>query len=339
MALTGRPGRPALGPPAGLVPKLRALGARLGDGGERGSAARWRWIPLRCSPSGRRSPDCAAGARRAAAARSRSAPLPRRLVRAVTRTTRGRRPRAGLARALGRPRGPVGRHRARRSSTRAGDAAPRAGSSPRSARRPAAVGEWRSARGYRSSTLERAADPLDRPRGRAGRGAGVAVGGAAVRLPARGGRGRRGQGGVDRPARRRSQRPTGLLRPPQRRQAQRRPRPDDGARGGRAPSAGRDRRRGDRGVATTRPRAARDRRRPPSSPATARAPGCRSPATVGRVPHGSGSRSATTPPSPEDSSRGTAMVRCSAPMPSPTPRPGWWPRWPSSRPWRPAATI
>ena len=31
MALTGRPGGPALGPPAGLVPKLRALGARLGE--------------------------------------------------------------------------------------------------------------------------------------------------------------------------------------------------------------------------------------------------------------------------------------------------------------------
>ena len=31
MALTGRPGGPSLGPPAGLVPKLRAVGARLGE--------------------------------------------------------------------------------------------------------------------------------------------------------------------------------------------------------------------------------------------------------------------------------------------------------------------
>ena len=235
------PDGPPLGPPAGLVPKLRSLGARLAEAAS-ALGGSWRWIPLallaeRAAIAGlRRRGDDELRRARPACSPAATAGSCCHLAR-----PRRRRARPGVARARRTPPRTRGTPSPRRVADATGRRAPRPGPAPRSARRPAAVGDWPSARATGRRRVDHAGPRTRSPPSRAcgwWSSASLWAGPLCGSLLAAGGR-RRGQGRVDRSARRRSERPGGLLRPAQRRQAQRRARPDDGARGGRAPSAGR----------------------------------------------------------------------------------------------------
>ena len=225
MALTGRADGPALGPPSGLVPKLRTLGERLGEAARAlGGALEVDPLALlaeRAAIAGlrRRGTTSCGGASRLLPCRdgwfvlSLARPEDVALVPAWLE----------LSDVPAEPVGSSSRRRSRRGRVTSSSSGLVSSVCPPPGCRRRAGG----APGCRSrpSSAPRTRSPTSR--GRAGRGAGVPVGGplCGSLLAAR--RGRRGQGGVDRPARRRSPRPTGLLRPPQRRQAQRRARPDD----------------------------------------------------------------------------------------------------------------
>ena len=138
------------------------------------------------------------------------------------------------------------------------------------------------------------------------------LGGPAVRRSPGPGRRHRGEGRVDATTRRSAPRHTRVLRPPQRAEAIRRPRPAEPSGHPGPPSAGPKSRHRDRGQPPPRPGTVRPRTPATSSPPTAvLRSGSPSPATAATARAPTASRSATTLRPPAVSSRGPTTVRSS----------------------------